>query len=272
MATKYHINQNTGKYGACTATKIDCPLGDTAIHLEKLSDAIEYSEMILEEKYGKQKPLRKTPSASSIAPALNEKYPYPEAHILAKMDKVVYGLRAGEVPPSAISSLIGTKDRVSDFYAEAACYLGLAESVVNEKGNKSFSLTQDGMDYTKQDTKGREDILKRTISGIDLVQKIESDTEKDNLIESISKTHGENSETSDRKLSSMKSWARQINTPAFLEEIDEEDVNEKLSEGMEMYERKTADKSTAPNEIQGELCMTCFMTKPLTGVCPNCDE
>lgn len=70
----------------------------------------------------------------------------------------------------------------------------------------------------------------------------------------------------------MKSWAKQINKSSFLEKVDEEEVEEKLAEGLELYERKSAEKPSITKETTGEICMSCFMTKPLTGVCPNCDE
>lgn len=277
--TKYHINQHTGDYGECRA-EIKCPLGDSVIHMENLSSVTEYSELIMEEKYGALSPMRKKqkdrkiPKAEDIELTVNSKYPYPEANRLEKVDQVVFGLKEGQVSSDVVSSVIGTADRVSHYYAEAACYLGLAETVVDDNGNKAFSLTQDGSDYVKQDKAGRENIMKRSINNIDLVQKLqnENDNDNDKVLNHISSTHNENSQTAGRKLSSMRSWSRQINEDSFLNDIDSEEVDEKIAEGWELYERKRNDSPTVPKEKFGEVCQTCFMTKSLTGVCDNCDD
>lgn len=275
--SKYHINQHTGDYGECRAEKKPCPLGAAVIHMEDLSSVMEYSELIMEEKYGSLSPLkkkqkdRKVPQAENINLTVNNKYPYPEANRLEKVDQVIFGLKEGQVSSDVVSSVIGTADRVSHYYAEAACYLGLAETVVDDNGNKAFSLTQNGADYVRQDKAGRENILKRTINDIDLVQKL-NNSNNDQVLDHISSTHNENSQTAGRKLSSMRSWAKQVNEDSFLNDVNSEEVDEKIAEGWELYERKRNDSPSVPKEKVGEICGTCFMAKSLTGVCDNCDD
>lgn len=272
---KHHVNVKTGEYGKCEATKIDCPLGEDWEHSDTKEDAIYHSELILAQQYGEFTTMKKreTPAAKDIQPTVNHRYPYPEAHRLERLDTMLHGLRAGEVPPEGISSILGTKPRVSDFYGEAASFLGLAEATVDARGNKAFTLTQDGADYIEQDTAGRQDILKRTVESVDIVQDIRAgEAKEDAVLNRISSTHKESRDTASRKMSSMRSWAKQIQQEEFLQDVDTDDVETRVSDGMEIYNRRYDDAPVQPQQKQGEMCDTCFMEKPLTGVCPNCDE
>lgn len=274
MATKYHINQSTGEYGECKAEKRGCPLGDAVIHMENLSNVVEYSDLIMKEKYGSFTPLkksRKIPQAKDITLTPNDRYPYPQAHTLSKIDEITFSLKGGNVSPEIVQNVIGSTDRVSYYYADAVCYLGLAEAVTNDNGHKSFTLTQAGQDYISQDKEGREDILKRSISNIDLVQNIQQNSTNEEVLNQISEHNKENHESAKRKLDSVKSWITQIEKDNFLNDVRSDDVEEKVAQAWEIYEKKEKD-NPAPKEKFGEICQTCFTAKSLTGVCDNCDE
>jgi len=274
MATKYHINQTTGQYGKCTAEKKECPLSGTHIHLTKLADAIEYSSMILEEKHGAVSTLKKkkTVKPEDVKLEINNDFPYPTANKLDKIDYVVHGIREGRVNSSVVATMLGAKDRVGDYYGEAACFLGLADAVTDRQGNKAYSLTQNGSDYLQQDKAGRELILRNAVENIPLVQKMRNNESEEEMVKYVSSTHNESEGTADRKVSSIRSWVGQIDKGEFLNDVKKEDVEEKVSEGIGLYERKIADRPEVVVEKVGEICPNCFMAKSLTGVCDNCDD
>lgn len=283
---KQHVNIETGEYGKCEAEVRPCPLGKQGIEIQvdTVAEARQVSEGILKELHGETNSLSKrldamepspaqrvVPPASDIQPSINHRYPYPEAHKLDKVDLMLHGLREGATPPEGISSILGTRDRVSDFYGEAASFLGLAHAVKDDHGKKAFMLTQDGADYLEQDIAGRQEILARTINGIDILDTVRAGDADDAAIDRISSTHGESRETSSRKLSSLRSWARQVQEPSFLNHVDQYAVESQLAESMELYHRKQKE-AVAPPEKFGEICNECFMVKPLTGKCPDCDD
>lgn len=268
MTVTYHVNKETGEYGICKATVQQCPVGSVEMHTQDKEQAIYMSEVVLADMYGITETVKKKRTADQIQPRIRHDYPYPEAHKLEKVDKTLYSLRNGAVPPAGLTSAIGVKaNRVADFYGEAASFLGLAEAVKDKNGNKAFTLTQDGADYLEQDTAGRQQILRRAIQNIDIL-----DADDETSLDRISSTHGESRDTATRKLSSLRAWKRQIAQDSFLEDVDTRVIDAEVRDDLEQFERTRKDEPVQPEERYGAVCPECFTQMPLTGGCANCDD
>lgn len=56
---KYHVNNETGEYGKCSAEKGKCPFVDSSVHVESLKEAQSVAEKVLSDKYKTTPSLKK---------------------------------------------------------------------------------------------------------------------------------------------------------------------------------------------------------------------
>lgn len=253
MAEKYHVNGITGDYGVCKAFKKECPLGDTAEHYTDLEEAMYQSEVILANKLG----LFKT-KAKVVQPTVNETYSFPQADRLDRLAETIDAINLGAKNSEDLSNSINTVSRQALYYADAAGYLGFVEHTTNKR--KEYRLTPSGQSFVQADAKDRDTLLRSAINNIPAVKVYRESGEKA-AAEYIAKKDESNAETIERKMKTVKSWSAKLDSISHV-------VNYKN----DLSDLNSRDGNANKEKAQGELCMSCFMTKPLTGVCPNCDE
>lgn len=258
MATKYHVNTETGDMGKCSAKPGNCPVAGGADHFDDREEAAVRSEKILAEKYGTFKTVSHTQKlVQSIKP--NEKDYYLPQTSLKHMDKAVKTLSGGPLTTKEISKAHGVVEPVANYLGNGLGYLGLVDSHIDPKTKqKVFELNENGQAYSQLPESERQEVMIGVVHKLPMAQ-IYQQSGDNATIDYIKKTKRrvikETANVADeRKLETIKAWVNQTtNGDNFLDE------------------NYTYQKAEEKKEIRGEVCNSCFTEKPLTGICPNCD-
>lgn len=269
---KFHVNQNTGENGVCTATVQACPIGGESDHYNNKADAVKGSEQVLSRLHGTIPVQRKRTSINFDEVAVNEEdFPHPQANRLDKVSTTVDAIHNGATTANSISHALDVVDRQGYYYGDAAGYLGFVDA--KQDGDfKEYSLTSRGELFVEQDAAGREAMIRDTIDKMPLMQ-IYREEGEDEAIKFIQDSQDVNDVTAKRRLATVKTWDSSLQTP-----LSESIENDKASStgrfiNASQYATEQKEKRTLiqAKEARGQLCNSCFMEMPLTGDCQNCD-
>lgn len=267
---KYHVNQETGDFGKCTAKPGNCPIGDNEAHFDDREEAAVHSERILAEKYSLVSSMRKE-NVDFSALKIDTNYPYPEANNLDKVDDFAYSLKSGALSANELSEVHGYVDRVAHYYGDALCYMGLGHSVVGDDGNKAYALNEYGAKYVQSSKEDREKILRDIAAQDPIIKRMNNNEDESTISKDIQKEKNYSEFNTEKKLRNAKAWIKQINSDSFLKDVDYDEFDVKIDMAREAYDTKQHQKKDNGEKVKGELCNSCFIIKPLTGICPNCD-
>lgn len=276
----YHVNTVTGEHGTCRAqTPESCtfaPAGQVDHH-EDMEESFYQSETILSAVHHKHMDGLRRERLMSTQPKINHDYPIPEAHRLEKVDKMLNRLELG-MSANEIQGVLkeadgenykrGNSERGAMYYADAACWLGLTESVEVEKG-RIYGLTDAGRAYVQSDRATRQRIVRELLESNEFYQASALGIEASMAYQERNGSESEN--TRNRKASSMASWVNQLSNPDFLEELPPaEHVTDEPLTGVSAYKGMREREVSGPLK-RGEVCEDCYTEKSLDGVCFNCD-
>lgn len=204
---------------------------------------------------------------------VNETYPHPQANRLDKVSTTVDSIEAGANTANSISRSLGVVDRQGYYYGDAAGYLGFVESTDN--GDlKEYYLTERGQAFAGASPEQRGQIIADTINSMPLMQVYREDGEEAAL-DFIKDSSEANETTAERRLATLKAWDKEVRSQGFSTAIERD-----RAEGQQRFvdaktyadEQKAKRDKPKVQERRGSICGECFMEKPLSGICPNCDE
>ena len=205
---------------------------------------------------------------------INESFPFPQANDLEKVLTVVDAVAAQADTSAAIADTIGVSaEREGTYYADAAGYLGLVE-IDNAGGLRTYQLTELGEHLYSADTDERAELLRQVVARVPAVDEFALRGE-DGLAEFMDEETNLSGTTLDRRAATISSWHRAISSgDALTDKLDSERIGAdsrvlaaaaKATEARKDYAEKNR---PAP---QAEVCMSCFMEKPASGICDTCD-
>lgn len=263
--TMYHVNQETGDYGKCSATVRDCPVSGEQHHYDSAEEAAYQSEVILAKQYEDKQSLKK---AKKAAPKTNEKYALPNAGSLNKVAQTLKILVDKEkMTIGEMTDELGIVNRQANYYLSATAYLGFTEDAYDSSNkNKMFTLSDRGQMFAKAKPEQQKQMIVESISHTPaMYMYIHEGDEKTK--DYLMKRHGMSEDNASERLNVLKSWSKHADAEMVKSlghpstRADKWDVQMGFGTGEEKIKEK-----------QGELCNSCFQIKPLTGICPNCDE
>lgn len=267
--SKYHVNQDSGKVGVCSA-KIKCEFEGSAEHFDTKQEAESNAEIVLSNKYGNlTKPARKIIRVSSVE--VNEDFPHPQANRLDKVSTTVDAILNGANTAGSISQALDVVDRQGYYYGDAAGYLGLVDA--SQTGDfKEYSLTTRGQIFAESSPTEREAMLREITNSMPLMQ-ILRDEGPDAAEQFIQDTQDTNETTAKRRVATLVTWDNALSSDMASEiESDRLGSSERFLDAA-TYAQEQRDKRNAPikTEARGSVCQKCFMETSLTGACENCD-
>lgn len=203
----------------------------------------------------------------------DDDYSHPQANRLDKVSTTVDAVEAGANTAQSISQSLGVVDRQGYYYGDAAGYLGFVAH--QENGDlKEYYLTEKGQAFAGASPEQRKQIIRDTVSTMPLMQVYREDGEQAAL-DFMKDSSEANVTTAQRRLATLKAWDKDIQSDGFSESIaqDKKEGQTRFMDAKTYADQQRAKKSESKiTERRGAICGECFMEKPLSGVCPNCED
>lgn len=204
---------------------------------------------------------------------IDETFPHPKANNLHKIAAVVDVVHAGANTGAAVAEALDIEEREGSYYADAAGYLGLLETVVGEPV-KTYSLTTQGTTLMLSDYAERAIMMLRLVGQTPGVQVFAEDGHDG--VMSMLDYAGLAEATALRRAGTISSWFNQIaNEDDMVAGVTVESTG---AQGRALEAAKRAEEVRrarvavmAPRERTFGTCSSCFMSLPATGKCDDCD-
>jgi hypothetical protein len=200
---------------------------------------------------------------------INDTFPHPKANNLHKIAAVVDVVETGANTGSAVAEALDIEEREGSYYADAAGYLGLVDTVGGEMV-KTYAVTATGDNLRQSDTAERVAMLKDIIAMAPGVQVYAEDGFK-GVMEMLDYA-GLAEATAQRRAACIQSWFNQATEDAVLTAAVGASVVD--AQGRALAAAKNAEEArkarilaAAPVERVTEVCMDCFMQKAESGAC-----
>lgn len=204
---------------------------------------------------------------------VNEAYPHPQANRLDKVSTTVDAIEVGANTAQSISQSLGVVDRQGYYYGDAAGYLGFVES--SQTGDlKEYYLTERGQAFAGASPDQRNAIIRETVDSMPLMQIYREDGE-DAALDFMKDSSQANETTAQRRLATLKAWDKEVRSEGFSQSIaqDREEGKTRFVDAKAYADQQKAKRNeNTVQERRGSICGECFMEKPLSGICTNCDE
>lgn len=204
---------------------------------------------------------------------IDETFPHPKANNLHKIAAVVDVVHAGANTGSAVAEALDIEEREGTYYADAAGYLGLLETVTGEPV-KTYSVTTQGMNLMLSDYAERATMMLHLVAQTPGVQ-VFAENGREGVMEMLDYA-GLAEATAVRRAGTISSWFNQIANEEDLMagviiEIDSAQGRalEAAKRAQEVRHARIA--AMAPRERTFGTCSSCFMSLPATGNCDECD-
>lgn len=198
---------------------------------------------------------------------VNEHFPIPQANDLDKIVCVVDAVEEGANTADAIAESLNLHPREGAYYANAAGYLGLVDTVAEEEG-QAFSSTALGQQMFNAEDADRAEIMSQMMAHVPGVAIY--DAEGDHGVEKFYNLEGLNENTAGRRAATIKSWVNQISDPGALAGAvrhSHEEVIHRATAAAEKAAQKRAEARTRKVERINPVCPECFMQLPNSGAC-----
>lgn len=201
-------------------------------------------------------------------------FPHPQANRLDKVSTTVDAINGGATTASSIAQTLDVVERQGYYYGDAAGYLGFVEEARSGE-LKEYALTSLGQEFAQASPAEREQIIRRQVSGMPLMQVYQEEgpeAAKDFM--QASQDTGDS--TVERRVTTLKSWSKFLGSSKFSTLIAEDQASgqQRVVSAAEYAkeQREKIAKKSAPAAPQGAICENCFTQKSLSGVCFNCDD
>jgi len=206
-------------------------------------------------------------------------WPVPQANDLDKVATVIDSINHDATTADAIGEAIDVGNRQGSYYANAAGYLGLVEKHKDDIGSTHYALTQAGQAFANSGPAERAAMLAEMVNRTPLGRSYRQNSDPTVLekeIASGSDSGGYSDTVAKRRLSTLNTWMNTIdNSSALTENISQQQketiarsVNASIKQRAEQEEKR---RQFVTERAVGATCTTCFMVKPISGICPNCD-
>lgn len=206
-------------------------------------------------------------------------WPIPQANDLDKVASVVDSISHEATTADSIGEAIEVGERQGSYYANAAGYLGLVEKHKDDLGSTHYALTQAGQTFANSGPAERAAMLAEMVNRTPLARSYRQNPNLEALQKDIAagNDNGGYSDTvAKRRTSTLTSWISAIeNVDQFTNQISTQQrdtLQRSISASMKQRE-ETAEKrrQLSIQRSVGETCNSCFMVKPVSNICPNCD-
>jgi hypothetical protein len=194
-----------------------------------------------------------------------DKFPLAQANDIEKVLTAVDAIRAGANTPDAVATALGLSDRQGAYYADAAGYLGLVDTVSGAE-YKTYEATDMGVLLTDSDAATRADGMTKIIARIPEMSVL-SEVGAEGLAERLSTTMSET--TAGRRASTLVTWARSYERRdlSFVIGTEMHDAQERIVAAVERAQADREARARAAAEPEPEICTDCWMAKSVSGAC-----
>jgi len=200
---------------------------------------------------------------------VNDTFPHPKANNLDKIAAVVDVVHAGANTGTAVAEALDIEEREGAYYADAAGYLGLVDTVGGEMV-KTYAVTDRGEKLRLSDNAERCAMLKDIIASTPGVQ-VYAESGRKGVMEMLDFA-GLSEGTSIRRAACIQSWFNQATEDIALSAAVLLSVTN--AQGRALTAAKNAEEArkarvlaAAPVVRETETCTNCFMKLPVSGIC-----
>lgn len=205
----------------------------------------------------------------------------PQANDLSKIVSVVDAVEAGVTSQTELGAALDMTPQQGSYYANAAEYLGLVEQ---DRTMVPFVIytTSLGQDFQNSDAETRAAMVSQMVEQIDDVQTIRHHGGSAELLDDYIRS-GLTDETAQRRVDMIRSWANSVQDSRELSDRFHDERSEtriRCTESAPARERRIRERQEREQarliagrqvNVANQLCGICFQTKPLSGICDNCD-
>lgn len=202
---------------------------------------------------------------------VNDAFPIPQANDLEKVACVVDAVSAGADTPEAVGTTLAVHHREGAYYADAAGYLGLVDTVSGE-AYRRYELTELGKELLEHDAAGRADLIRRVVACAPVVQAIADDDQRG--VDLIMGAAGLGDVTADRRKATARSWLAALGSDADLGariQVTGMDASSRVQAAAEQAAEARRRVREAARERPVPVCSSCNQALPATGRCDWCD-
>lgn len=198
---------------------------------------------------------------------VNEHFPIPQANDLDKIACVVDAVEEGANTTDAIAESLNIHPREGAYYANAAGYLGLVDTVAEEEG-QVFASTGLGQQMFNAVDEDRAEIMSQMMAHVPGVAIY--DAEGEHGVEKFYNLEGLNPNTATRRAATVKSWVNQVSDPGNLVgavRASHQEIVYRAAAAAEKAALKRAEARVKKVERINPVCPECFMQPPNSGAC-----
>lgn len=200
-------------------------------------------------------------------------YLVPQADRITTVATVVDAIAAGCDTAASIAEGINMASRQGSYYPHAAAALGYVYAD-NSTIPATWHLTADGERFADGIPSERAADLVERLSSLEELD-ILTGPDGDDLLAEVIAERGYSPETTRRRVQTLRAWGEflalgEYDQVTALADSMRETAEFAPAAASALREARKA-QSAARAAAVGELCSTCFTTKPLTGVCDNCE-
>jgi hypothetical protein len=199
--------------------------------------------------------------------------PAPQADRLSIVATVVDAVSAGCTTADAIAEALGMSGRQGGYYPNAAWFLGYVEPVAYTSPVQ-WQLTDRGAAFVAMTPSERAADLCDVLSVLPELDAFTADEDGAEELAAEWSAAGYSEETVSRRVQTISAWTEFLTADTdaqvtTLEAAQLATVGRAPAAVIEQTRRaRVKDRNTA--KATGQLCDRCFVTKPLTNVCPTC--
>lgn len=202
-------------------------------------------------------------------PVVDLTFPQPQANDLDKVISVIDAVAAGANTGDAVGEALAIADREGAYYADAAGYLGLVQTVAGP-GPKTYELTPAGEELLGASAADRVSIISERAQAVPGLQLLDEFGEEG--VREFIDAQGFAESTAGRRTSTMVSWSRALTNPDDLSRVVGSTVTEvqgRSAAAVHAAEVRAARESElralAPKPA--ETCTGCWMEISVSGAC-----
>lgn len=206
-------------------------------------------------------------------------WPIPQANDLDKVATVIDSISNDATTADSIGEAIDVGSRQGSYYANAAGYLGLVEKHKDDIGSTHYALTQAGQAFANSEAGERAAMLSEMVNRTPLGRSYRNNPAPEELEKEIAsggEAGGYSETVAKRRLSTLNTWIATVdnresltaNITAQQKNTIARSVSASIKQQAEQAEKRRA---FVAERTVGATCPTCFMIKPISGVCLNCD-
>jgi hypothetical protein len=198
---------------------------------------------------------------------VNDAFPIPQANDLDKIVALVDAVNSGANTGEAVAETFEMSGRQGPYYADAAGYLGLVDTI-HGANVRTYELTTIGQQMLASAPGERVALIRELIASTPAVQ-ILSDDGQESMLDFLSEA-GLNDGTSARRGACASSWVSALGDSSGFENSVQDalgTVRDRAGAAAAHAATRAEFIAAAKREPVAEICTGCFMVKSVSGDC-----